>query len=78
MNTYSYPFGARCPVNDELIFYTLRIQSEEQIMVEDIKAESATHTKGFHEDIARALHRRFGIVQLTAMHHGVVIETYLP
>jgi hypothetical protein len=74
-NEYRHTFKSRCPNNDRLIEYQLKIQSSEVIMVEDIISECQVKST-FHEPLADALFERFGGVQeLTAFHHGVHIRT---
>lgn len=76
MNSYTTRFSAVCPVNEQRIEYTLRIEAPQYIMVEKILRAVKRCTRGFHEDFANELVRRLGGVQtLTAEHHGVLIET---
>lgn len=78
MNKYSRIFVAACPNNGEQIIYTLSIEvpTERMIQVEHIVTATAMIKRGFHEQIADELHRRFGGRQvLRAHHHGVDIET---
>lgn len=78
MNTYRYRFVATCPNNGEAIVYTLSIATSATIFVEHIKVACAMHKAGYHENIAAALHDRFGgVLTLVANHHGVDIETVL-
>jgi hypothetical protein len=78
VNTYSYTFAALCPANDETIIYSLEIKHLERVLVERIKTACALHKRGYQEDIAAALHQRFGgCLRLDATHHGVHIETRL-
>lgn len=79
MNTYRIEFHARCPVNNARIRYSLRIVAEEMIRVESLNDFVEGISSGFHEDIADALHSKFGGRQtLVAEHHGVLIETERP
>lgn len=72
MNYYHYQFVCNCPNNSEAIVYTLDIQSEEMIMVEDIKTATKRHLSAFHETLADSLYRALGGRQvLSAHHHGV-------
>jgi hypothetical protein len=76
MNRYTRRFEAACPNNDQKIAYTLMIETDEVIMVEDIVAFTEAIGKGFHEAIADDMHVQFGGRQvLTAFHHGVDILT---
>jgi hypothetical protein len=78
MNKYSRIFVAACPNNGESIIYDLTIETsaDRVIQVEHILTATALIKRGFHEQIADELHRRFGGRQvLRAHHHGVDIET---
>lgn len=76
LNTYSTEFFATCPNGGAYILYRLKIETKAMVMVEDIVAWCEATKTGFHEDIADAMHKRFGGSQtLTANHHGVTIET---
>lgn len=78
MNRYSRIFVAACPNNGEQIIYDLTIEApvDRMIQVEHIVTATALIKRGFHEQIADELHRRFGGRQvLRAHHHGVDIET---
>lgn len=76
MNIYTATFSARCPVNDAVIWYTLRIETSGRLLVEAIKAQLEHVAPAFHEDIADAMLEKFGGQQtMTATHHGVHIET---
>lgn len=76
MNIYTASFTSRCPVNSAVIVYTLRIETVEQLMVEAIQDHLKSVPTAFHEDIADAMLKKFGGRQvITAMHHGVHIET---
>jgi hypothetical protein len=77
MNIYTRQFVAICPNNSEPILYTLRIETDDQMIhVEHIVAATQIVSKGFHENIANTLHRQFGGRHvLKAHHHGVDIET---
>lgn len=79
MNTYKTKFFAKCPANGIRVEFDLTINTGSVIPVEDILKEVEDIQKGFHEDIADRLHRRFGGSQtLVAEHHGVRIETIRP
>lgn len=77
MNKYSRIFVATCPNNSESIIYDLTIETADRmIQVEHIVTATNLIKRGFHEQIADELHRRFGGRQvLRAHHHGVDIET---
>lgn len=76
MNRYTRRFEAVCPNNGEKIAYTMMIETDVVIMVEDIVAFTDAIGKGFHEAIADDMHAKFGGRQvLTAFHHGVDILT---
>lgn len=79
MNTYKTEFFATCPNNNLRIKYTLLVETQNTIIVENILRCIAELGKGFHEDIADELHDTLGGVQtLIADHHGVTIETKRP
>jgi hypothetical protein len=74
--TYQHEFVSVCPNNGKSILYRLEILSSKMIPVEHIVTACALIKKGFHEDIAKELHERFGQRQtLRAHHHGVDIQT---
>ena len=76
MNIYTYQFKLKCPVNDLVIKYNLKIKSSEIIRIEDIVSFLAEYEKGFHEDVANKLFDQFAGYQIMkAFHHGVHIET---
>jgi hypothetical protein len=79
VNAYSIQFASRCPTNGVRINYTLRIETREVIPVEQIVAavEAVESGEGaYHEEIADHLAAQFpGAHLLSAMHHGVLIET---
>lgn len=78
MNTYTYTFASVCPANAEPIIYALELQHTDKVFVEHIKTACALHQRGYQEDIAADLHKRFGgRLRLAATHHGVHIETVL-
>lgn len=74
--TYQHEFVSFCPNNGKAIRYDLEIQSSKMIPVEHIITACGLIEKGYHEDIAKQLHARFGQRQiLKAHHHGVDIQT---
>lgn len=77
MNIYTRQFVADCPNNGQPIIYSLRIETVgRMIQVEHIVTATTLIKRGYHEQIADELHRRFGGRQaLRAHHHGVDIET---
>lgn len=76
---YTQPFWAICPNNGRTVNYTLTIISRRMIMVEDIQ-KAVAEVSGYHEQIARALQKRFkGTAQtLEAHHHGTNVKTFCP
>lgn len=78
MNRYSVKFKCVCPNNRKVINYTLVIESDEMIMVEELTQHIKDEcSEGYHENIADELFNAFGgSQQLVAIHHGVLIETY--
>lgn len=76
MNKYTIKFKAICPVNNDVIEYTLIIESSQMIEVENIKDAVNECNIDFHEKFADLLHSKFGGRQvMTAIHDGVLIET---
>ena len=76
MNRYKINFNAICPVNDDAIEYALVIESSRMIAAERIMEAVSLCNKGFHEEFADTLHRKFGGKQfLVATHGEVTIET---
>ena len=77
MNSYETEFFCQCPKNGIRIKYSLNIQTNEVVMVEDILAAVSGFQSDFHEQIADRLHQRFGGLQtMSADHHGVRITTH--
>lgn len=77
-NQYTHRFFAECPNNGQVIAYELGIETSGRVMVEHIVTACALHRKGYHEDIAADLFRRFGgTLTLVAHHHGVDIRTVI-
>ena len=77
MNHYKVRFNVRCPNQEHgFIGYTLTIESDKMIMVEDIKKHTKFDEAGYHENIADYLFAELGGRQtITAVHHGVEIVT---
>lgn len=79
MNIYRHTFTATCPNNGQVIAYSLVIEAEHVIMVEEIVehcASTGDFGKPYHETIADFLHAKLGGLQrMTGYHHGVDIET---
>jgi len=76
LNTYMVQFFAFCPTNGARILYTLSIEINTMILVENLIEVVTEHDRGYHEDIADQLFREFGGKQtMTAHHHGVEIKT---
>lgn len=79
MNTYQTRFWAKCPINQETIYYDLEIKTTQIIKVEDLISELTDVVEAYHEDIADQLHDKFGGSHtMTAEHHGVTITTHRP
>lgn len=75
MNIYRIDFTSRCPVNGDLIFYSLEIQSAEMIMAEKIET-AVNGGPALHEQLADELHMHFRGKQILKARHGnVSIET---
>ena len=76
MNRYKVKFNAVCPVNGDVIEYSLAIESINMIKAESIMEAICEFDKGFHEVFADILHKKFGGKQfMKAIHGGVTIET---
>jgi hypothetical protein len=79
VNIYTTQFACKCPTNGVRINYTWRIESKSAVPVESIVAIVEAVEAGdvsYHEEIADYLAAQFdGSHTLTAMHHGVLIET---
>ena len=80
MNTYETTFTVKCPNDDGSVEYTLVIESENTIWVEDInKATDLGEIGAFHESLADGLYAQFGGKQtITAEHQGIKITTVRP
>jgi len=77
MNKYTTTFKAKCPnAIDGEVEYTLTIESQKMIYVEDINKATIIMSPGFHENIADYLYGQLGGRQtITACHQGVKITT---
>lgn len=76
MNRYTHAFVVECPVNGVKVGYCLTIDHCDKILVEDLMSACDVGV-GFHEDLADALHAKFGgFQQMRAYHHGTWIETF--
>jgi hypothetical protein len=69
-------FARRCPVDDALDLYELRVETHRTIKVEDILAAvEALPEKAFQEDITATLAAKLGCVVVTTGHHSGVKTT---
>ena len=75
MNKYKYSFESVCPVDNERIKYTLKIESTEIIFAEDIAKQCESQKSAFHEVIADNLIKLGGKQTIKATHSGVKITT---
>jgi hypothetical protein len=76
MNQYTVKFFAKCPANGVRVEYLLVVSTKQIIKVEVLIEITSCYDGWYHEDIADNLLERFGGEQkLSAMHHGVFIET---
>lgn len=76
MNIYQHKFACFCPSNGQQIIYTLKIESQETILVENITAACARNECAYQEQLADFLLKRLGGKQtITAHHHGVDVVT---
>ena len=75
MNIYGYTFTCKCPNDDAEIEYTLIIQHNEMILVEDI-IKACKFPAAYQEDIADKLREVLpGKISLSAEHQGVEVTT---
>lgn len=77
MNTYQYSFLAICPIDGDVIRYTLTIEHTKMIRAESIR-DVCDNMPGrvMHEDLAAKLKRKLpGAHTLVAEHRGVLIRT---
>ena len=75
MNIYGYTFKVRCPNDDAEIEYTLLIQHNEMILVEDI-IKACKFPPSYQEDIADKLRELLpGKISISAEHQGVEVTT---
>lgn len=76
MNRYTYEFKCKCPNNQKMIDYKLVIETNEVIMVENLK-EILSVESAYHEDLAEKIQFKFpGNQYLVAFHDDVLIETW--
>lgn len=69
-------FSRRCPVDDALDRYELRVEASRTIKVEDILAAvEALPEKAFQEDITLTLAAKLGCIVTTIGHHSGVKTT---
>jgi len=75
MNIYGYTFSVECPNDDAAIEYTLLIQHDEMILVEDI-IKACKFPALYQEEIADKLSQLLpGKISLSAEHQGVEVLT---
>ena len=75
MNIYGYTFKCKCPNDDAEIEYTLLIQHDGMILVEDI-IKACTMPASYQEDIADKLRETLpGKISISAEHQGVEVVT---
>lgn len=78
MNIYRTKFSCLCAKNSDSIQYSLVIESERMIFVEDIESALSEYKSQptYHEPMADKLYRKLGGKQtMTANHGGIEIET---
>jgi hypothetical protein len=76
MNNYEIKFTVKCPMDDDCVEYTLNLQTDKMVLVEDLVRATDIKPSGFHESIADGLFALFGGYQtITAVHQGVKIIT---
>lgn len=77
MNTYRTQFIARCPSDGQRILYSLEMQSEHTVMVEDINEELDNCTEDYQESIAQRLAAEFPqcSIRLHGIHQGIEITS---
>lgn len=75
MNIYKTSFFSKCPINGDMVKYSITICASWLIKAEDIEA-ACNFKNFFHEDIADELFGKFGGYQvIIATHRNVSIET---
>ena len=75
MNIYGYTFWVKCPNDSAEIEYTLLIEHDQMIMVEDIIA-ACRFPASYQEEIADKLHELLpGKISISAEHQGVEVTT---
>jgi len=75
MNIYGYTFTVKCPNDDAEIEYTLLVEHDEMILVEDI-IKACKFPAAYQEQIADRLHELLpGEISISATHHGVEVVT---
>ena len=75
MNIYGYTFMCKCPNDDAEIEYTLLIQHDEMILVEDI-IKACKFPASYQEEIADKLRKLLpGKISVSAEHQGVEVTT---
>lgn len=74
--THELTFARRCPVNDALDRYELRVETTRLVKVEDILAAvDALPEKAFQEDITTTLAAKLGCQVTTIGYHSGVKTT---
>jgi imidazoleglycerol phosphate dehydratase HisB len=78
-NIYRFSMLLPCPMDGALIEYDVEMSARELIMVEDLHAFVGHLAPMLQEELADALHRRWGHafcrVSITGTHQGVLIKT---
>lgn len=75
MNQYTIKFSATCPNDGAVIQYTMVVESNETIMVEDL-IRSVRDLTDYQEIIADSLFEQFGGKQIiTGIHQGIKVVT---
>ena len=73
MNLYGHTFSVKCPNDDAEIEYTLLIQHDQMVLVEDI-IKACSFPAAYQEQIADRLHELLpGRISLSATHQGVEV-----
>ena len=76
MNKYEFTFYSECPSDGDIILYTVKIESNEVIMAEELTDYIKKFSKGYQEAIADDLFKKFkGKQTIQATHQGVKITT---
>jgi len=73
---HEWSFRRRCPVDDALDRYDLRVEANDMVKVEDIVAAvEALPKKAFQEELTQILAAKLGCIVTTIGHHSGIKTT---